>query len=58
MNGQEMVNELIKKEIEKLEKVQKRFIATAEQAREIWEENSDKGFELEKKIRALKEQIK
>nr|DAV26819.1 MAG TPA: hypothetical protein [Caudoviricetes sp.] len=58
MNGQEMVNELIKREIEKLEKVQKRFIATAEQARKIWNENSDKGFEVEKKIRELRGQLK
>lgn len=58
MNGQELVNELINKEINSLEKVQKRFTATAEQAYDIWKEYSDKGFELEKKIRELKGQLK
>lgn len=58
MNGNETVNELIEVKIKELELEQKEFIRVRDKAYEAQMTASDKAYEIELKLRALRGQIK
>lgn len=58
MNGNEMVNELIEAKIKELELEQKEFIRVRNKAYEVQMTAGDKAYEIEKKLRVLRGQIK